>query len=124
PTRGSRGRPSGRHPLRPPRECRPPAVGKSARPFANTIRGAPQSRRDSLEAMMHSRVTAHRIAELLGADVHGPDIAVVGLAPLGEAERGQFTFANDRVKSSAAVERALRSGAVVLLSESSDEDAA
>lgn len=65
--------------------------------------------------MNESVVTVFELAELLGAEVRGPDADVIGLSPLDEASTGQLTFANDPVKAAEAVERALRAGAIVLV---------
>lgn len=68
--------------------------------------------------MQNSGVSAGAVAEFLGVRLHGADVAISGLAPLGEAGTGQLTFATDAAKAADALAAALQTGAVVLVPQS------
>ncbi len=60
------------------------------------------------------QLTAAVITEQLSAVLAGPDRAVTGLAPLGEAAEGDLTFVVDPVANADAATAALRAGAILL----------
>lgn len=65
-------------------------------------------------------ISASAVAADLGATLHGPDIGIVSLAPIGDAGDAQLTFVLDPVGRASELTAALRAGAVVLVPEGVD----
>lgn len=69
---------------------------------------------------MSARHLSSEIATALGGVLHGPDVPVDSIAPLGEPRHGALTFAVDRDGAAVAIRSAVDAGAVVLTTARDD----